>query len=61
MISDIVYTPKQTDFLKEFPKNKKIYGISMLIEQAVISFELWFGFKPKVDLKLMKLLDKKTK
>jgi len=60
-ISDIVYTPKQTNFLKKFPKNKKIYGISMLIEQAVISFELWFGFKPKVDLKLIKLLDKKIK
>ena len=60
-ISDIVYTPKQTEFLKKFPKNEKIYGISMLIEQAVISFELWFGFKPKVDLKLVKLLDKKIK
>ena len=60
-ISDIVYSPKQTNFLKKFPKNEKIFGISMLIEQAVISFELWFGFKPKVDLKLMKLLDKKTK
>jgi len=60
-ISDIVYTPKRTNFLKKFPKNEKIYGISMLIEQAVISFELWFGFKPKVDSNLIKLLDKKTK
>ena len=60
-ISDIVYSPKHTNFLKKFPKNEKIYGISMLIEQAVISFELWFGFKPKADLKLIKLLDRKTK
>ena len=60
-ISDIVYTPKQTNFLKKFPKNEKIYGISMLIEQAVIGFELWFGFKPKIDDKLIKILDKKTK
>ena len=61
IISDIVYSPKQTNFLKKFPNNKKIYGISMLIEQAIISFELWFGFKPKVDEKLTKILDKKTK
>ena len=60
-ISDIVYTPKNTNFLKKFHKNEKIYGISMLIEQAIISFELWFGFKPKIDEKLTKLLDKKTK
>ena len=46
IISDIVYQPKETSFLKEFKFNKKIYGISMLIEQALPCFKQWFGFVP---------------
>lgn len=61
ILSDIVYKPKETAFLRNFPKNKKIYGISMLLEQAISCFNLWFGFKPSSDLKLIKLLDKKIK
>ena len=61
VVSDIVYRPKQTVFLKSFKKNKKIYGISMLIEQAVPTFHLWFGFKPTVDDKLIKKLNLKIK
>ena len=38
IISDIVYKPKETPFLKEFKSNKKIYGISMLVEQALPCF-----------------------
>ena len=34
LLSDIVYNPKETDFLSSFTENKKIYGISMLIEQG---------------------------
>ena len=44
LLSDIVYKPKETKFLKLFPKNKKVYGIQMLLEQARLSFDLWFGF-----------------
>ncbi len=61
LLSDIVYSPKETAFLKKFPKNKKVYGISMLIEQAVFSFKLWLGFTPLIDSKLIKILDKKIK
>ncbi len=61
VISDIVYKPKETGFLKLFPNNKKIYGISMLLEQATPCFKLWFGFKPSIDLKLIKILNKKIK
>ena len=59
ILSDIVYKPKETQFLKSFPKNKKIYGIYMLLEQAVPCFEMWFGFKPTIDSRLVKILDKK--
>ena len=61
IISDIVYQPKETLFLKEFKFNKKIYGISMLIEQALPCFKQWFGFVPIVDKDLIKKLNKKIK
>ncbi len=59
LLSDIVYFPKNTDFLKNFPDNKKIYGISMLLEQAASCFRIWFGFNPVIDRKLIQTLDKK--
>ena len=61
LISDIVYLPKQTKFLKNFPENKKVYGISMLLEQAVPCFKLWFGFSPTIDQKLQNILENKIK
>ena len=59
IISDIVYQPKETPFLKKFKYNKKIYGISMLVEQALPCFKQWFGFSPVVDAVLIKKLHKK--
>ena len=59
IVSDIVYSPKNTSFLKQFPKNKKIYGISMLIEQAKPCFKMWFGKKPSVDKKMLNSIYKK--
>ena len=61
IISDIVYQPKETPFLKKFKFNKKIYGISMLIEQALPCFKQWFGFVPVVDEALIKKINKKIK
>ncbi len=59
IVSDIVYSPKNTTFLKQFPKNKKIYGISMLIEQAKPCFKIWFGKNPSVDKKMLNIIYKK--
>ena len=59
IVSDIVYSPKNTTFLKQFPKNKKIYGISMLIEQAKPCFKMWFGKNPSVDKKMLNAIYKK--
>ena len=59
IISDIVYKPKETAFLKNFKENKKIYGISMLIEQAIPCFHYWFGFSPDVDSELLNKINSK--
>ena len=61
IVSEIVYRPKITKFLKQFPDNKKIFGIEMLIQQAVPCFKKWFGFTPSVDHVLLNKLDKKIK
>ena len=56
-----MYKPKETIFLKQFPKNKKTYGISMLIQQAVPCFKIWFGITPLVDSELIKKLNKEIR
>ena len=59
ILSDIVYAPKNTKFLKRFNKNKKIYGIQMLINQASLCFKIWFGFRPEADNALIEKLERK--
>ncbi len=45
ILVDIIYSPKETGLIKLF-KKKGFFcmnGLSMLIEQAAVSFELWFN------------------
>ena len=58
IVYDIVYKPLITDLLALAQKrgNKIVTGIGMLIQQALIGFEAWFGKKPEVDEKLEKVL-----
>ena len=50
VVCDIVYKPKETKFLQHFTNPMaKIYGISMLINQAKPCFFNWFGVKPLED------------
>ena len=55
---DIVYNPKETMFLSNFKKENRIYGINMLIYQAVPCFQEWFGGSPTIDKELYTLIDK---
>ena len=55
---DIVYSPKNTKFLSNFKKEKRVYGIDMLISQAAPCFEEWFGKRPPIDNGLYDLLYK---
>ena len=59
-VCDIVYKPKETNFLKHFTSPTiKIYGIDMLINQARPCFYKWFGVLPSIDKSLTNKLLKK--
>ena len=60
LVSDLVYTPLETNFLK-MAKNRgsrTVDGLGMLIHQGVPGFEAWFGQKPLVTEELRKILIK---
>ena len=56
LVYDIVYKPHSTNLIKWAKKNNLdvIYGIEMLINQAIGAFEIWTG--KKVDLEDVKIL-----
>ena len=58
VVSDIVYTPLETDFLKSARQrgNRIVPGLGMLLHQAVRGFELWFRKKPEVTQELYDLV-----
>ena len=51
--------PKKTSFLLEAKKRKNQVenGKMMFIYQAQLSFEIWHGIKPKIDKKVLELLE----
>tara|TARA_B100000900_G_scaffold222798_1_gene189091 strand:- start:72 stop:866 length:795 start_codon:yes stop_codon:yes gene_type:complete len=56
---DVIYNPKETNFLKEGKKlcNRTENGKLMFIYQALEAFKLWHGIEPKIDAKTFKILD----
>ena len=54
MVSDIVYTPLHTSLMQMARAGGYIAvdGLGMLMNQAALSFETWFGVKPPVDAAL---------
>lgn len=51
VVTDIVYNPLQTEFLKTAAKAgcTTVDGLGMLLHQGVPGFERWFGKRPEVD------------
>jgi shikimate dehydrogenase len=51
VVTDLVYTPLQTAFLKEAAAIgcQTVDGLGMLLHQAAPGFERWFGVRPVVD------------
>jgi shikimate dehydrogenase len=56
---DVIYNPKETNFLKTGKKlgNVTENGKLMFIYQASEAFYLWHGIKPKIDNKTIRLLN----
>ena len=56
---DVIYNPVKTKFLEKGEKlgNKIINGKMMFIYQAQLSFEIWHNVLPKIDDKVIKLLN----
>ena len=56
---DVIYNPKETNFLIEAKKKGNLTenGKKMFIYQAAIAFECWHGFFPKINQEVNRLLD----
>jgi shikimate dehydrogenase len=56
---DIIYNPKETNFLKKGKKmgNKTENGKLMFIYQAFNAFKVWHGVEPEINNEVIKLLD----
>jgi len=56
---DVIYNPGKTKFLEKGEKlgNKITNGKMMFIYQAQLSFEIWHNVLPKIDDKVIKLLN----
>jgi shikimate dehydrogenase len=59
-VADIVYTPLTTAFLREAEGRGHaiVPGLGMLLHQAVVGFEKWFGVRPEVTPELYNLVAK---
>ena len=56
---DLIYNPKETNFLKNAKKsgNKTENGKKMFIYQAASAFKIWHGIKPEINQEISNLLD----
>ena len=61
IIYDIVYNPINTHLISQAKKQKLefVTGLDMFIEQARTSFEIWFNFKPEINISLLNNIKKK--
>ncbi|WP_373235481.1 shikimate dehydrogenase [Cohaesibacter celericrescens] len=58
LVTDIVYTPLETNLLRDAKArgNVTVDGLGMLLHQAVPGFEHWFGVRPAVTDELRQLV-----
>ena len=56
---DVIYNPKETNFLKTAKNIGNIAenGRLMFIYQAYFAFNIWHGFKPEINKEVIKLID----
>tara|TARA_E500000178_G_scaffold281413_1_gene281715 strand:+ start:62 stop:856 length:795 start_codon:yes stop_codon:yes gene_type:complete len=56
---DVIYNPKETNFLKEAKKlgNKTENGKLMFVYQASEAFKLWHGIEPQINSEVLEILN----
>tara|TARA_B100001057_G_scaffold489155_1_gene574851 strand:- start:9 stop:800 length:792 start_codon:yes stop_codon:yes gene_type:complete len=56
---DVIYNPKETNFLKTGKKlgNKISNGKKMFVYQAAEAFNIWHGVQPEINDEVMRLID----
>ena len=61
VVYDIVYNPINTYLISEAKRQKLefVTGLDMFVEQARASFEIWFNFKPDINISLLNNIKKK--
>jgi shikimate dehydrogenase len=57
-VCDVVYVPLETNLLRHARElgHPTVDGLGMLLHQAVVGFERWFGVRPKVTKELRDLI-----
>ena len=58
VVADIVYAPLKTPLLQQAEARglRAVGGLGMLLHQAVVGFEKWYGIKPQVTDELYRLV-----
>jgi shikimate dehydrogenase len=58
IVADIVYVPLQTKLLEQAEARglRTVSGLGMLLHQAVLGFEKWFGLRPEITPELYALV-----
>jgi len=56
---DVIYNPKETNFLKIGKKigNRTENGKMMFVYQALEAFNIWHGFKPNISKEVIELFE----
>ncbi|HEX3351091.1 MAG TPA: shikimate dehydrogenase [Acetobacteraceae bacterium] len=56
IVSDLIYTPLETPFLAEARArgNLTVNGLGLLVHQARLAFEAWFGVRPEITPELLR-------
>ena len=56
---DVIYNPKETNFLKKAKKNGNLTknGKEMFIYQAAAAFKIWHRIQPKISENIFKIID----
>ena len=56
---DLIYNPKETNFLKEakLRGNRTMNGKLMFLGQAQLAFKMWTGKSPEINKEVIDLLD----